>query len=135
MILEELTKDDVAICVNYVCDEYEKLGGDPKKVASKMEYAIEDEVGWKVVEDGTIVGFAVVEWRDVAVFVVSLVSTKSKASWLLFKKLLEVSEGDGMYIPIHPNMRKSKLCSDGVIDRNKAQKWVDKVSRRWEDGR
>lgn len=132
MILDKINSDDIAICVNYVCDEFELLGGDPKKVAAKMEYAMADKTGWKVVSGDKLVGFAVVEDFGGSLLITSLVVHHEyrlgKAVWLLFGKVLEEC-GDRrlVYIPIHKDMWASKLCKNGVIDKNRAIDWVKKM--------
>ena len=136
MILDKLDSGDIAICVNYVCDEFELLGGDPKKVAAKMEYAMVGKTGWKVISGGMIVGFAVVEDFGGSLLVTSLVVHREyrlgKVVWLLFSKVLEEC-GDRrlVYIPIHKNMWASKLCSNGIVDKAKAIDWVKKMEVRY----
>lgn len=136
MILDKLNSDDIAICVNYVCDEFELLGGDPKKVAAKMEYAMADKTGWKVVSDDKIVGFAVVEDFGGSLLITSLyvnrLYRRSEAVWLLFNKVREEC-GDRrlVYIPIHKDMVASKLCNKGVVDKDKAIAWVKKMEGRY----
>lgn len=138
MTLSNLTYDDIAISVNYICEEYELLGGDPKKVSTKMQYAIEDKEGWKVTdESGTILGFAVVESFGVgSVLITSLFVNRmyriGEVTWLLFKKVLEISSSKNIvYIPIHKDMIASKLCDNGVVDKQKAVEWVTKLEGRY----
>jgi len=136
MILEPLVEDDIAICVNYICDEYEVLGGDPKKVAMKMTYAIEGKEGWKVVDGDMIVGFTVIDPLDNCILVTSLVVGRGyrigKVTWLLFKKILErAGNGSLIYIPLHRNMWASNLCVNGVIDKTRAKEWVDKMESKY----
>lgn len=136
MIVSKIEPEDIAICVNYVCDEFQLLGGNPKMVATKMEYAIEDKLGWKVVVDGILVGFAVVEDFGSNLLITSLVVHRqyrlSKAVWLLFKEiLLESGNRNIVYIPIHKGMWASKLCSNGMIDKQRAEEWVNKLEVRY----
>ena len=136
MILSELTEDDIGVCVNYVVDEYSKLSENTKGLAQRMEYAIEDKLGWKVEKDGVMFGFAVVEEFGNKLLITSLVVGKEyragKATWMLFKQILEESGDRGLvYIPIHKDMWASKLCKDGEIDKVRAQEWVDKLAKRW----
>lgn len=136
MILSKLTEDDIGVCVNYVVDEYSKLSENTKGLAQRMEYAIEDKLGWKVEKDGVMLGFAVVEEFGDKLLITSLVVGKEyragKTTWMLFKQILEESGNRGLvYIPIHKDMWASKLCKDGKIDKVRAQEWVDKLAKRW----
>lgn len=136
MILSKLTEDDIGVCVNYVVDEYSKLSENTKGLAQRMEYAIEDKLGWKVEKDGVMLGFAVVEEFGNKLLVTSLVVGKEyragKATWMLFKQILEEAGDRGLvYIPIHKDMWASKLCKDGEIDKVRVQEWVDKLAKRW----
>ena len=136
MTIEKLTSDDIGICVNYICEEYELLGGDPKKVSTKMAYAILCNTGWKVMLDGMIIGFAVVENFGGSLLITSLyvnrLYRRSAAVWLLFNKVLEEC-GDRrlVYIPIHKDMVASKLCNNGVVDKDKAIAWVKKMEGKY----
>ena len=136
MTLSRLTEDDIGVCVNYVVDEYSKLSENTKGLAQRMEYAIEDKLGWKVEKDGVVLGFAVVEEFGDKLLITSLVVGKEyragKTTWMLFKQILEEAGNRGLvYIPIHKDMWASKLCKDGEIDKVRAQEWVDKLSKRW----
>ncbi len=133
-----LTKDDIAICVNYVTEQYSKYSGsnNTRGLAERVEYAMEDKEGWKVVEDGKIIGYAVLEDFGPNLLITSLVIDEpyrtGKATWLLFKKILEISKGrNGVYKPIHENMLASKLCVNGRIDRERAVQWVNALSKKW----
>ncbi len=133
-----LTKDDIAICVNYVTEQYSKYSGsnNTRGLAERVEYAMEDKEGWKVVEDGKIIGYAVLEDFGPNLLITSLVIDEpyrtGKATWLLFKKILEISKGrNGVYKPIHENMLASKLCVNGRIDRERAEQWVNALSKKW----
>ena len=133
-----LTKDDIAICVNYVTEQYSKYSGNnnTRGLAERVEYAMEDKEGWKVVEDGKIIGYVVLEDFGSNLLITSLVIDEpyrtGKATWLLFKKILEVSEGrQGVYVPIHDDMWASKLCVNGRIDRERAEHWVNALSKKW----
>ena len=133
-----LTKDDIAICVNYVTEQYSKYSGNnnTRGLAERVEYAMEDKEGWKIVEDGKILGYVVLEDFGPNLLITSLVVgdpyRTGKATWLLFKKILEVSEGrQGVYIPIHEDMWASKLCVNGRIDRERAEQWVNTLSKKW----
>ena len=136
MILSKLTENDIGVCVNYVVDEYSKLSENTKGLAQRIEYAIEDKLGWKVEKDGVVLGFAVVEEFGDKLLVTSLVVGKEyragKTTWMLFKQILEEAGNRGLvYIPIHKDMWASKLCKDGKIDKVRAQEWVDKLAKRW----
>ena len=136
MILSKLTEDDIGVCVNYVVDEYSKLSENIKGLAQRIEYAIEDKLGWKVEKNGIVLGFAVVEEFGDKLLVTSLVVGKEyragKTTWMLFKQILEESGNrELVYIPIHKDMWASKLCKDGKIDKVRAQEWVDKLAKRW----
>ena len=133
-----LTKDDIAICVNYVTEQYSKYSGsnNTRGLAERVEYAMEDKEGWKVVEDGKIIGYVVLEDFGPNLLITSLVIDEpyrtGKATWLLFKKILEISKGrNGVYKPIHENMLASKLCVNGRIDRERAEQWVNTLSKKW----
>ena len=133
-----LTKDDIAICVNYVTEQYSKYSGsnNTRGLAERVEYAMEDKEGWKVVEDGKIIGYVVLEDFGPNLLITSLVIDEpyrtGKATWLLFKKILEISKGrNGVYKPIHENMWASKLCVNGRIDREMAEQWVNALSKKW----
>lgn len=137
--ISKITNDDIAICVNYVTDEYKKLVSnvDTTKLAIKMEYAIIDKLGWKVEKDGIIIGFAVVEDFGANLLVTSLVVNETyrngKATWLLFNEILNEAGTRGLvYIPVHQNMWASNLCKDGVINKVRAKEWVDRLVSRWE---
>lgn len=136
MILEPLVADDIAICVNYICDEVELLGGNTRLTAVKMENAIEGKVGWKVTDGDAIVGFAVVEEFGASVLITSLVVARDRrigeVTWLLFDVVLKFTKDRNLvYIPIHKNMWASKLCSNGVVDKIRAQEWVSKLEGRY----
>ena len=133
-----LTKDDIAICVNYVTEQYSKYSGSNNTMglAERVEYAMEDKEGWKVVDDGKIIGYVVLEDFGPNLLITSLVIDEpyrtGKATWLLFKKILEISKGrNGVYKPIHENMWASKLCVNGRIDRERAEQWVNALSKKW----
>ena len=133
-----LTKDDIAICVNYITEQYSKYSGsnNTRGLAERVEYAMEDKEGWKVVDDGKIIGYAVLEDFGPNLLITSLVIDEpyrtGKATWLLFKKILEISNGrNGVYKPIHENMWASKLCVNGRIDRERAEQWVSTLSKKW----
>ena len=133
-----LTKDDIAICVNYVTEQYSKYSGsnNTRGLAERVEYAMEDKEGWKVVEDGKIIGYVVLEDFGPNLLITSLVIDEpyrtGKATWLLFKKILEISKGrNGVYKPIHEDMWASKLCVNGRIDRERAEQWVNALSKKW----
>lgn len=133
-----LTKDDIAICVNYVTEQYSKYSGsnNTRGLAERVEYAMEDKEGWKVVEDGKIIGYVVLEDFGPNLLITSLVIDEpyrtGKATWLLFKKILEISKGrNGVYKPIHENMLASKLCVNGRINRERAEQWVNTLSKKW----
>ena len=138
MTLEKLEPEDLAVCVNYVTDQYAKYSGSNqnKGLAEIVGYAMEDKEGWKVVEDGKIIGYTVVEDFGPHILITSLVVGEpyrtGKATWLLFKKILEISEGrHGVYIPIHDDMWASNLCVNGRIDRERAEQWVNTLSKKW----
>ena len=141
MELLPLTKDDIAICVNYVTEQYSKYSGsnNTRGLAERVEYAMEDKEGWKVVEDGTILGYTVLEDFGPALLITSLVVgapyRTSKVTWLIFKKVLEVA-GDRpiVYIPIHEDMVASKVCINGRIDKERAEQWVSSLSKKWGGG-
>ena len=89
-----------------------------------------------ITEDGVMLGYTVVEDFGPHILITSLVVGEpyrtGKATWLLFKKILEVSEGrQGVYIPIHEDMWASKLCVNGRIDRERAEQWVKALSKKW----
>lgn len=133
-----LTKDDIAICVNYVTEQYSKYSGskNTKGLAERVEYAMEDKEGWKVVEDGKIIGYTVLEDFGPNLLITSLVIDEphrtGKATWLLFKKVLEIAKGRRMvYKAIHEDMWASKLCANGRIDKVRAEQWVNALSKKW----
>ena len=138
MILSRIEPDDVAICVNYVTDEYKKLVSDvdTRKLAIRMEYAIEGKLGWKVEKNGVIIGFAVVEEFGGSLLITSLVVNDlyrtGKTTWLLFNEVLKEANGRTLvYIPIHKDMWAGSLCKDGLIDSSRAKEWVDKLASKW----
>ena len=136
MILSTIDQNDIGVCVNYVVDEYSKLDSNTKGVAQRIEYAIEDKLGWKVEKDGVVLGFAVVEDFGKDLLITSLVVNNehrtSKCTRLLFNKILEEAGDRGLvYIPIHKDMWASKLCKNGIIDKTRAKEWVDKLAKRW----
>lgn len=137
MRVEEFTKDDIGVCVNYIVDEYSKYSDNIRGLANRMEYAIEDKQGWKVVDTtGTILGFAIVEDFGKDLLITSLVvhpeHRVGKTTWLLFREILkEAKDRKLLYIPIHKDMWASKLCVDGRVDKIRAQEWVDKLENRW----
>lgn len=136
MILSTIDQNDIGVCVNYVVEEYSKLDSNTKGVAQRIEYAIEDKIGWKVEKDGVVFGFAVVEDFGKDLLIISLVVNNehrtSKCTWLLFNKILEEAGDRGLvYIPIHKDMWASKLCKNGIIDKTRAKEWVDKLAKRW----
>lgn len=138
MTIEKLEPEDLAVCVNYVTEQYSKYSGmaNNKGLAERVEYAMEGKEGWKVTEDGVMLGYAVVEDFGPHILITSLVVGEpyrtGKATWLLFKKILEVSEGrQGVYKPIHEDMWASNLCVNGRIDRARAEQWVSTLSKKW----
>ena len=133
-----LTKDDIAICVNYITEQYSKYSGSNNTIglAERVEYAMEDKEGWKVVANGLILGYAVVEDFGPNLLITSLVIGEpyrtGKTTWLLFKKVLEIAgERPIVYVPIHEDMWASKLCVNGRIDRERAEQWVNALSKKW----
>lgn len=138
MKISRITADDIAVCVNYVTDEYTKLVSDvdTRKLAIRMEYAIEGKLGWKVEKDGIIVGFTVVEEFGGSLLITSLVVNDlyrtGKTTWMLFDKILEeAGERRLLYIPMHKDMWASNLCKDGLVDKNRAKEWVAKLANKW----
>lgn len=138
MVISKLEPGDVAICVNYVTYEYRKLVSDvdTRKLAIRMEYAIEGKLGWKVEKDGIIIGFAVVEDFGGSLLITSLVVNDEyrtgKATWLLFNEILKEANGRPLvYIPMHKDMWASKLCVNGIVDSIRAKEWVDKLANKW----
>ena len=133
-----LTKDDIAICVNYVTEQYSKYSGsnNTKGLAERVEYAMEDKEGWKVVEEGLILGYAVVEDFGPNLLITSLVVGEpyrtGKTTWLLAKKVLEIAgERPILYIPIHENMWASNICIKGRVDKERAKQWVSSLTKKW----
>ena len=138
MIIAKLEPEDLAVCVNYITEQYSKYSGsvNNKGLAERVEYAMEGKEGWKVTEDGIMLGYAVVEDFGPHILITSLVVGEpyrtGKATWLLFKKILEMSEGrQGVYVPIHEDMWAGKLCVNGRIDRERAERWVSTLSKKW----
>ena len=133
-----LTREDVAICVNYVTEQYSKYSGsnNTKGLAERVGYAIEDKEGWKVVEDDLILGYAVVEDFGPNLLITSLVVGEpyrtGKTTWLLAKKVLEIAdERPILYIPIHENMWASNICIKGRVDKERAKQWVSSLTKKW----
>ena len=87
MILSKLTENDIGVCVNYVVDEYSKLSENIKGLAQRIEYAIEDKLGWKVEKNGVVLGFAAVEEFGDKLLVTSLVVGKEYTPILYFQIL------------------------------------------------
>ena len=138
MTLEKLEPEDLAVCVNYVTEQYAKYSGNNhnKGLAERVGYAMEDKEGWKVVENDLILGYAVVEDFGPNLLITSLVVgdpyRTGKATWLLFKKVLEIAgERPIVYIPIHENMWASKVCVKGKIDKERAKQWVSSLTKKW----
>ena len=138
MTLEKLEPEDLAVCVNYVTEQYAKYSGNNhnKGLAERVEYAMEGKEGWKVMEDGVMLGYTVVEDFGSNILITSLVIGEpyrtGKATWLLFKKILEISKGrNGVYKPIHENMWASKVCVKGKIDKERAKQWVSSLTEKW----
>ena len=133
-----LTKDDIAICVNYVTEQYSKYSGNnnTRGLAERVWYAMEDKEGWKVVEDGIILGYAVVEDFGPNLLITSLVVGEpyrtGKTTWLLAKKVLEIAgERPILYKPIHENMWASNICIKGRVDKERAKQWVLSLTKKW----
>ena len=138
MTLEKLEPEDLAVCVNYVTEQYAKYSGSNqnKGLAERVGYAMEDKEGWKVVENGLILGYTVVEDFGPNLLITSLVVgdpyRTGKATWLLFKKVLEIAgERPIVYVPIHENMWASKVCVKGRIDKERAKQWVSSLTEKW----
>ena len=138
MIIEKLEPEDLAVCVNYVTEQYSKYSGraNNKGLAERVEYAMEGKEGWKVTEDGVMLGYAVVEDFGPNLLITSLVVGDSyrtgKATWLLFKKVLEIAgERPIVYVPIHEDMWASKVCVKGKIDKERANQWVSSLTEKW----
>ena len=138
MTLEKLEPDDLAVCVNYVTEQYAKYSGSNQNrgLAERVGYAMEDKEGWKVVDDDLILGYAVVEDFGPNLLITSLVVGEpyrtSKTTWLLFKKVLEIAgERPILYVPIHEDMWASKLCVKGKIDKERAKQWVSSLTNKW----
>ena len=138
MTLEKLEPDDLAVCVNYVTEQYSKYSGssNTKGLAERVGYAMEDKEGWKVVDDGLILGYVVVEDFGPNLLITSLVVgdpyRTGKTTWLLFKKVLEIAgERPILYVPIHEDMWASKLCVKGKIDKERAKQWVSSLTKKW----
>ena len=138
MTLEKLEPEDLAVCVNYVTEQYAKYSGNNhnKGLAERVGYAMEDKEGWKVVENDLILGYAVVEDFGPNLLIISLVVgdpyRTGKATWLLFKKVLEIAgERPILYVPIHENMWASKVCVKGRIDKERAEQWVSSLTKKW----
>ena len=138
MTLEKLEPEDLAVCVNYVTEQYAKYSGNNhnKGLAERVGYAMEDKEGWKVVENDLILGYAVVEDFGPNLLITSLVVgdhyRTGKATWLLFKKVLEIAgERPIVYVPIHEDMWASKVCVKGKIDKERAEQWVSSLTKKW----
>ena len=138
MTLEKLEPDDLAVCVNYVTEQYAKYSGSNQNrgLAERVGYAMEDKEGWKVVDDDLMLGYAVVEDFGPNLLITSLVVGEpyrtGKTTWLLFKKVLEIAgERPILYVPIHEDMWASKLCVKGKIDKERAKQWVSSLTKKW----
>ena len=138
MTLEKLEPEDLAVCVNYVTEQYAKYSGNNhnRGLAERVGYAMEDKEGWKVVENDLMLGYAVVEDFGPNLLITSLVVgdpyRTGKATWLLFKKILEeAGERPILYVPIHENMWASKVCVKGKIDKERAKQWVSSLAKKW----
>ena len=138
MTLEKLEPEDLAVCVNYVTEQYAKYSGNNynKGLAERVGYAMEDKEGWKVVENGLILGYAVVEDFGPNLLITSLVVGEpyrtGKTTWLLAKKVLEIAgERPILYIPIHENMWASNICIKGRVDKERAKQWVSSLTEKW----
>lgn len=138
MTLEKLEPEDLAVCVNYVTEQYAKYSGDNhnRGLAERVGFAMEDKEGWKVVDNGLILGYTVVEDFGPNLLITSLVVGNpyrtGKTTWLLFKKVLEIAgERPILYVPIHENMWASKVCVKGKIDKERAKQWVSSLTEKW----
>ena len=138
MTLEKLEPEDLAVCVNYVTEQYAKYSGNNhnKGLAERVGYAMEDKEGWKVVENDLMLGYVVVEDFGPNLLITSLVVgdpyRTGKATWLLFKKVLEIAgERPIVYVPIHEDMWASKVCVKGKIDKERANQWVSSLTEKW----
>lgn len=141
MELSTIAPDDVAICVNYVTDEYESITGTSsgaRGLAIRFERDIKNKDGIKIVDGNRIIGFCFHEEFEGKFFIISLYIEKSKrvskCMYLIFKYCLEQSgDKEVLYIPLHKDMVLPKsLCRNGTIVKHKAIEWINSVKNRYE---
>lgn len=141
MELAKIAPDDVAICVNYVTDEYESITGSSSGAtgfAIRFERDIKNKEGIKVVEGNRIIGFCFTEDFEGKLFITSLYIEKSKriskCMYLIFKYCIEKSvDREMLYLALHKDMILPKsLCRNGIIIKHKAREWLDSVKNRYE---
>ena len=141
MELAKIAPDDVAICVNYVTDEYESITGSSSGatgLAIRFERDIKNKEGIKVVEGNRIIGFCFTEDFEGKLFITSLYIEKSKriskCMYLIFKYCIEKSgDREMLYLSLHKDMILPKeLCRNGIIIKHKAIEWLDSVKNRYE---
>lgn len=138
--LNKIESDDLAICVNYVVEEYENLVGhnlNSKSLSARFSRDIKDLDGFKVSLSGALIGFAFYEeWSGnllITSFFINKKYRKSKVMYMLFKACVEASKDMPMiYIPLHDKMTlPGALCSNGIINKNKAIDFINKVESRY----
>ena len=141
MELSKIAPDDVAICVNYVTDEYESITGSSsgaRGLAIRFERDIKNKDGIKIVDGNRIIGFCFHEEFEGKFFIISLYIEKSKrvskCMYLIFKYCIEKSvDREMLYLPLHKDMVLPKsLCRNGIIIKHKAREWIDVVKKRYE---
>ncbi len=141
MKLYKIAPDDIAICVNYVVDEYESITGSSsgaRGLAIRFERDLKKKDGIKVVDENRIIGFCFHEDFDDKLLLTSFYVEKSKRAsqciYEMFKYCIEqAGDREMIYIALHKDMvLPGSVCRNGVIVKYKVREWIDKVKKRYE---
>lgn len=137
-----IAPDDIAICVNYVVEEFEKITGssaNSKSLSIRFERDIENKDGIKILDGDIIVGFCFIEdWNNLMLITSLYVNSEYRTSacmYMIFKYCIEQSRDRNIaYIPLHQDMSLPKnICINGKINKDKVIEWIDSVKSRFED--
>lgn len=140
MIISKIAPDDVAVCVNYVTDEYESITGSSsgaRGLAIRFERDIKSKDGIKIVIDGKIVGFCIYEDFDGKMLLTSFYISKDKrygrCIYEMFKHCINIAgDKEIIYIPLHKDMTlPERICRNGIIKKYAVKEWLEKVENKY----
>jgi len=141
-ILEELKDEDVAICANYISEEYELLTGTPPSVSrrgSLVVAALQHYTAYKVIDEtGKIVAFIMYDdnypYLHIVSWYIARGYRKSKPLYLISKTIADKVKTYEYVVfqRLHRSMQLPKsVCIGERIDNTNYLKWFNILEKRW----